>query len=389
MTQANPPMPHDTSWARHLDYLEAGGEPASGAASKQAAGIGMGLAVCAVLAGAAALLEVGTGNLLAGRTLNAAMFAMLLGIAVGNAGNHAGINTDAMRPGARWIVRIVLPLGIMLLGARLRFSDLLGVGLRGLLLSIGVVALSLVVLHTIARWWGLPGKLTTLLAVGNGICGGSAVVAVAPAIEADEEDVAISVATVALLGLVGMLALPVIGAALGMDAVSFGTWSGLAIQQTPQVIAAGFAHGTEAGEVATVVKLVRISLLAPAVVLVGLTYRMRFQKDRASGPLQLRGLVPSFVFGLVLLAGITSVGFFPEVTISLGSESALGPVGATLNTQSLAIGASKLCLVLAMAAVGLETRWASLRKTGPAAFGAAAVGAIVVTTTAALAISWL
>lgn len=384
MTHANPPLPDDNSWARHLDSLEAGGEAATRSAAISPAGVTRGLVVCAALAVCAALLQVGVGQVFAGRTLDAAMLAMLLGIVVGN----AGIDAEAIRPGARWIVRVVLPLGIMLLGARLHFADLLGVGLRGLVFSAAVIVLSFFVVHAIARWRGLPGKLTTLLAVGNGICGGSAIVAMAPVIEADEEEVAISIATVALLGLVGMLALPLIGAALDMDAVAFGTWSGLVIQQTPQVIAAGFAHGTEAGQVAIVVKLVRISLLAPAVVLIGLTYRMRFQRQRASGPLSLRGLVPSFILGLLLLAGITSVGFFPEVTISLGSESALGAVGATLDTQRLAIGASKLCLVLSMAAVGLETRWSSLRKTGPAAFGAAAIGSLVVTCAAALAISW-
>jgi uncharacterized integral membrane protein (TIGR00698 family) len=345
----------------------------------------MGLLLCGAIAAGAGLLEVGASSVFGGRTLDGAMFAMLLGIVVGN----ARADTDAIRPGARWVVRVVLPLGIVLLGARLQLADLLGVGLRGLGLSAGVLVLSLAVLHGLARWRGLPGKLATLLAVGNGICGGSAVVALAPAIDADEEDVAISVATVALLGLVGMLALPVIGALVDMGPIAFGTWSGLVIQQTPQVIAAGFAHGPASGEVATVVKLVRVSLLAPVVLLAGLTYRLRVTRSHAGGPLRLRGLVPSFAIGLPLLAGIASIGFFPEVTIALGSGSALGAVDTTLHTQSLAIGASKLCLVLSMAAVGLETRWETLRRTGPAAFGAAALGAIVVTGAAWLAISWM
>jgi uncharacterized integral membrane protein (TIGR00698 family) len=385
MSRATLGLQHDTSWARHLDSLEFGAESAVWRTVSKPAGLQIGILACCALAAGAALLEAGASHAFAGRTLNAAMFAMLLGIAVGN----AGIDAHLIRPGSRWIVRVVLPLGIMLMGARLHLADLLGVGLRGIALSVGVIALSLAALHAFARWRGLPPKLATLLAVGNGICGGSAVVALAPAIDADEEDVAIAVSTVALLGLFGMLCLPVIGAALDMGPVAFGTWSGLAIQQTPQVIAAGFAHGTESGEVATIVKLVRISLLAPVVLLVGLTYRLRLGRTRAAGSLQLRGLVPSFALGLLLLAGIASVGLFPEVTISLGSESALGAVGATVHTQSLAIGASKLCLVLSMAAVGLETRWETLRRTGPAAFCAAALGAILVTSAAVLVISWI
>ncbi len=134
-------------------------------------------------------------------------------------------------------------------------------------------------------------------------------------------------------------------------------------------------------------KLVRISMLAPVVLIAGLTYRLRFQKGERREPLSLRNLVPSFAVGLLLLAGITSVGFFPEVTISLGEDSALGAMGTTLHTQSLAIGASKICLVLAMAAVGVETRWEALKKTGPTAFTTALIGTLVVTGSAALAIS--
>lgn len=384
MTQANPPMPNDPSWARHLDFLEAGGEADVHDSKAPDHGRTRGMLVCAAIAAGAGLLEAGAAQLFAGRTLDAAMFAMVLGIVVGN----ARIETDSLRIGAKWIIAVVLPVGIMLLGARLHVADLLGVGLRGLALSVAVIALSFALVLGFARWRGLPPKLATLLAAGNGICGGSAIVAVAPAIEADEEDVAVSVATAALLGMLAMFALPAIGAALSMDATAFGTWAGLTIQQTPQVIAAGFALGPEAGEVATVTKLVRISMLAPVVLIAGLTYRLRFQQEERREPLSLRNLIPSFAVGLLLLAGITSVGFFPEVTISLGKESALGAVGTTVDTQSLAIGASKICLVLSMAAVGLETRWAALRRTGPAAFSAAAFGSLVMITATAIAVSY-
>ena len=385
MSQATPTLRGDNDWAKHLMSMEAGGELPLATPTRPHASLREGLGLCALLAICAWLLATGSEYALGGRGLDATMFAMLIGIAVGN----LGIDSARFQPGARWIVRVVLPLGIMLLGARLHVADLLGVGLEGLALSAGVIALSAVVLYAVARWRRLPGRLATLIAAGNGICGGSAVVALAPAIDASDEEVAVSISTVALLGLIGMLLLPPLGALLGMDATAFGTWSGLAIQQTPQVIAAGFSHGAEAGEVATIVKLVRISLLAPVVLLVGLTYRLRFQPKRGKGGLRVRGLIPSFCVGLLLLAAIASVGFFPEIAISLGRESALGAVGTTLHTQSLAIGASKLCLVVSMAAVGLETRWETLRKTGPSALGAAACGSAIIVAASALAVSLL
>jgi len=363
--------------------MEAGGEIPSerGAKASRRAG----LALCVWIAMAAGLAEVGIARAMGGNGIDATMLAMLLGIAWGNLASDPG----QTRPGTRWIVRVVLPLGIMLLGARLNIADLLGLGLEGLLLSLGVVTISGAVLYAFARWQRLPGRLATLLAAGNGICGGSAVVALAPAIHASEDEVAISTSTVALLGLIGMLALPPLGAALGMDPTRFGIWSGLAIQQTPQVIAAGFSHGVEAGEAATIVKLVRISLLAPVVLFVGLTYQLRFAAKHTRRNLRVRGLIPSFSIGLLLLAAITSVGFFPEIAISFGQESALGAVGTTLHTQALAIGASKACLVVGMAAVGLETRWETLKAQGFAAFAAAGCGSALIVGASALAVALL
>ncbi len=143
-------LQRDTRWARHLDSLEFGAETAAWRTVSKPAGLHTGILACCALAAGAALLEIGASNAFAGRTLDAAMFAMLLGIAVGN----AGVDADVLRPGARWIIRVVLPLGIMLMGAQLHVADLLGVGLRGLALSAGVVALSLAVLHAFARWRG-------------------------------------------------------------------------------------------------------------------------------------------------------------------------------------------------------------------------------------------
>jgi len=378
-------MGGDHRWAEHLMSMEAGGELPHASPQRSHAALRDGLALSGLLALFAWLLEVGSERLLGGHGIDAALFAMLLGIGAAN----VGIPSERLQAGTRWIVRVVLPLGIMLLGARLHVADLMGLGLKGLALSAGVIALSGAALFAVARWKRLPGRMAALLAAGNGICGGSAIVALAPAIDASEEDVAVSVSTVALLGLIGMLLLPPLGLLLGMDPVAFGTWSGLAIQQTPQVIAAGFSHGAEAGEVATIVKLVRISLLAPVVVLVGLTYHLRFAPKYARRRLRVRGLLPSFVIGLLLLTAVTSVGFFPEIAISLGGHSALGAVGTTLHTQSIAIAASKLCLVVSMAAVGLQTRRETLQATGPAALAAAACGSAVIAIATAVAVSLL
>ncbi len=110
------------------------------------------------------------------------------------------------------------------------------------------------------------------LGIGTAICGGTAIVAAAPVIEAEEAEVVFGVATVTLLGLIGMFLLPVLGHWLALSDKAFGIWAGLAIHQLPQVVAAGFAYSPGAGEQATVVKLARICLLAPIVFIVGFIY---------------------------------------------------------------------------------------------------------------------
>src|SRR5205807_8098122 len=131
---------------------------------------------------------------------------------------------------------------------------------------------ALVLLFFLTRMLKLPRKLGVLLGVGTAICGGTAIVATAPVIEAEEKDVVFSVATVTLLGLIAMFSLPIIGHMLELSSKAFGIWAGLAIHQTPQVVAAGFAYSNEAGQTATIVKLARVCLLAPVVFLIGLVY---------------------------------------------------------------------------------------------------------------------
>ncbi len=377
VARSKPPRPsleRDLRWGEHLIYMEAGAELAAAAPDSTESPRRTGLVFCALLAAAALAAERVLGGSSGPLMLDATMIAMLLGIALGN----TGLDPALWRSGARWVMRVVLPAGIMLLGARMDWSVLAGVGLRGLALSLGVILLSGAVLYALFRWRDLDPRLAALLAAGNGICGGSAIVALAPTIEADEEQVALSTSTVALLGLVTMLALPPLGRLLGMDPVAFGTWCGLAIQQTPQVIAAAFNHGPEAGEAATVVKLVRIALLAPIVFLAGLAYRKRFAANRERSGGRPWALIPNFAVGLVVFTGLASFGLLPSVQFGFPPDSVLGERLGAFDTQELAVSLSRLALILSMTAVGLETRWEALRRTGPAAFTAASIGALVI-----------
>ncbi len=279
--------------------------------------------------------------------------AILLGILLANTISPR----ESWAAGVRFCSRVILPIGIVLLGSRLAFGDLMKIGLTGLLLSLLSIGTCAVVVIALVRWFSLPVKLITLVGVGTAICGGSAIAAVAPVIEADEEDISWSVASVALLSLVAMFVLPILGHVLGLESAAFGVWAGLTIQQTPQVVAAGLAYGGDAGEVATLIKLVRVTLLAPVVLVLGLLYA-RSRATLSGCRLQWSKLVPPFVLGFLAMAGMRSLGWLDlEVPWSTAPES-------SWTMQDLARQGDRIALAMAMAAIGLETRLGSFRREG-------------------------
>ena len=109
----------------------------------------------------------------------------------------------------------------------------------------------------------LPPSTSRLIAIGTAICGSSAIAAAAPVIQAKQKDIAISIACVNLLGLLAVFALPLIGSHFKLSDQQFGVWSGISIQAVPQVIAAGLSYSANAGNIATLIKLVRVCLLGP------------------------------------------------------------------------------------------------------------------------------
>ena len=319
-------------------------------------------------------LSVWPFQLASGRhPLEPVMLAIIMGILLGN----IGLRLQPLQVGIKWVARRALPLGIILLGARLNFLDVLRVGLGGILMTLVEMVLALVIMIFLARRMGLTTKLATLIGVGTAICGWTAIVATAPVIDADENDVVFSVATVTLLGLVAMALLPLIGGLLEMSQQAFGIWAGLSIHQTPQVIASGFAYGDEAGETATVVKLARVCLLAPVVFMVGFWYA-RSRAGAGSTKVRYRNLFPLFILGFLGMALARSLGLLPSLSLELAPGSVLGARDWNFSVPYAAQRISEICIVASMAAVGLETRFKALKRTGYKPFLAGLITSVVI-----------
>lgn len=371
----------DYSWAEYLDYMEGGGSdvltlPAAKPVEKKKEQPIWG----ALLAIAVTLVAMWLSErnfppfTISGKhPIEPVMLAIILGMVLSN----CWALPKSLQPGFKFSVKKLLPLGIVLLGARLNFQDLVKVGFEGLLLSILETVVALLLFMSLTKLLKLPRKLGTLLGVGTAICGGTAIVATAPVIEAEEKDVVFSVATVTLLGLIAMFALPVLGHFLELSSKQFGVWAGLAIHQTPQVVAAGFAYSLDAGQTATIVKLARVCLLAPVVFVIGVVYARKKVKETGASErkkINYFHLFPTFVLGFLGMALLKTMGLLPDLTVHV-SKGVFQAGNHDLSLGGLSEQISKICITISMAGVGLETKFASMKQTGlkPFAVSLAAV----------------
>ena len=159
----------------------------------------------------------------------------------------------------------------------------------------------------------VPPRLAALIGVGTAICGNTAIIATAPVLEANEEEMSFAVATITLFGLLAVLVYPLIGHLIGLSDRSFGLWAGTAVNDTSQVVAVGAIFSEAALNVATIVKLTRNTLMAPLIVLFGLIYprglhRTMSAKAAAAARLDWSKLIPGFVIGFLLMSLLRTVG---------------------------------------------------------------------------------
>jgi uncharacterized integral membrane protein (TIGR00698 family) len=281
--------------------------------------------------------------------------AVVLGLIVANT---IGVR-PLFAPGLDFTMKKLLRLGIILVGIKLSIIDVLKVGGLGIPVVVGVVTFGLVVTLALAKWAGLSPKLGTLAAASTAICGITATVAIAPAIKADDREVAYTVANVTLFGLIAMLAYPYLAHALFADHPgAAGLFLGTAIHETSQVMGAALSYkevfdSERAAQVATVAKLTRNALLV-AVVPVLAWLHARRAADQGAKKMSLASLFPVFVLGFLALALVRSIG-------DLGARDGGLAYGlfdsATWSASAKFVGekAAGLLLGTALAGVGLTT----------------------------------
>lgn len=263
--------------------------------------------------------------------------------------------------GCRWIVSNLIPVAIVALGAGLNLAILATDGLRFLGYIVAAVGVSTVLALSLGRLLGVKKLAALLIGAGTGICGSSAILAIAPVVDAEEDDILLSVGAINLVGLLAMFACIGLGAIFPIPAIDFGILTGATIHAVPTVAAAAFDHSPEAGQTATLVKLGRVAMLVPFVFVVSALWRRKHDSGKKATSKGILKFVPWFVWGFAATALIGSLGLIPQLVFADGP---LSSSESTLSGAALLSSGGKFLLTVAMAAIGLQVGLKSMLRTG-------------------------
>lgn len=282
---------------------------------------------------------------------------------------------EPLQAGVRFTSKKVLQWAVILLGFGLNLSQIAQVGATSLPIIVSTIATSLAVSFLLCRALNIPGKISTLIGVGSSICGGSAIAATAPVIDADDEEIAQAISVIFLFNVIAALVFPTLGGVLGLTNEGFGLFAGTAVNDTSSVTAAaaawdGMHPGANTLDSATIVKLTRTLAIIP--ITLALAFWQVRQARRATttgegsataaGTFDLKRIFPFFIVFFVLASVVTTV-------FSL-------PAAITAPIKEL----SKFLIIMAMAAIGFNTNIVKLVRTGgkPIVMGLACWVAIAV-----------
>jgi len=298
----------------------------------------------------------------------AMLMALLLGIAF-----HFLAEEGGCVAGIEFTARTVLRLGVALLGVRISIDLLIGLGPALIALTVGAVLATIGFGLLGAKLLGRGWRLGLLTGGSVAICGASAAMAIAavlPRNEHSERNLLFTVLSVTVLSTVAMVAYPVVADLLELSPLAGGVFLGGTIHDVAQVVGAGFSVSNETGEIATLVKLIRVTMLAPVVLVIALA--MRAQHDEPGSVATRRPpLVPGFVLAFIALAALNSIGLVPAAASELLSDL------------------SRWALLTAIAAVGMKTSLRRVLDVGGQAIALIVAETLFIATVVLVGLAWL
>lgn len=301
----------------------------------------LGVAICMVVAILSIILE----RVIPGELLGSSIIALFMGTII-----NSFFHPNWIKPALKFTSKRILKAAIVLLGASLSIGTIMTVGRMTFFVMIFTFAMCFGGGFFVRKLFGLNWKLSNLISAGTGICGGSAVAAIAPVIDADDKDIAFALSSTFLFDMVMVALYPVMGKFLGMTDIAYGIWAGTSVNDTASVVASGYAFSEAAGDFATMVKLTRTIAIIPTVLVfayIGTRIKQKELQTVGEGKkVSIMKIIPWFIGGFLLLAIANSVGLIP------------------LGVSNIMKTLSKFLMVSALAAIGLGTSLADFKKAG-------------------------
>lgn len=263
---------------------------------------------------------------------------------------------EILTGGIKFTSKKILQWSIILLGFEMNLFNVIKVGGQSLLVMVFTLTSAFLTAYFIGKALKIEAKTTTLIGVGTSICGGSAIAATAPVIQADDEEVAQAISTIFLFNIIAVFIFPPLGHLLGLTDTGFGMWAGTAINDTSSVVAAGASWSAASGNnmalaFATIVKLTRTLMIVPITLVLAVYTTKKMVKARESSGsadknYSISKIFPWFVLGFVLTAVINTFLPLPE------------------GLPELLVTIGKFMIVMAMTAIGLNTDLKKLLTNG-------------------------
>ena len=272
------------------------------------------------------------------------VFAILMGMII----TFLVKDKSKVQSGITYTSKKILQYAVILLGFGMNLSDIVKTGSSSLPIIISTIATSLVVAYVLCKVLKMPSKISTLIGVGSSICGGSAIAATAPVIEADDEEIGQAISVIFLFNILAALIFPTLGGMLGLSNDGFGLFAGSAVNDTSSVTATATAwdgiHGSNTLDQATIVNLTRTLAIIPITLV--LAFKRTRDAEKSESTFNLKKIFPFFILFFILASVITTVFNLP------------GNITAPIKDLS------KFFIVMAMAAIGLNTNIVKLVKSG-------------------------
>ena len=278
--------------------------------------------------------------------IGASVIALFIGMSL----NQLAKPSTLIKAGLIFTSKKVLKFSIILLGASLSIGTILSVGRFSLTVMFFTLTTCFGGGYLVGKLLGLNWKLSNLISAGTGICGGSAIAAIAPVIDAEDKDIAYAMSATFIFDIAMIILFPLMGRMLGLSDMAYGLWAGTAVNDTSSVVAAGYAFSEAAGDFATMVKLTRTLAIIPTVLIFSfINARLNTsmsEESTANDKPKVSSLLPWFIVAFIGMSLLNSFGLF----------------SAAVSLQLKSI--SKFLMVSALAAIGMNTNFGEMKKSG-------------------------